>query len=87
MLPHMRIRQYSISSSPLWNAQNVTLTVSVLEAEAFSGQGKPFLGVASNYLSEVVPGDRVHMSVHASAVAFHPPEDPTIPLVAYCAGF
>lgn len=37
-------------------------------------------------LFEVVPGDRVHMSVHASAVAFHPPEDPTIPFVEYCAG-
>lgn len=86
MLPPMRIRQYSISSSPLWNAQHVTLTVSVLEAEALSGQGKVFLGVASNYLSELVPGDRVQVSIRASAVAFHPPEDPSIPLVAYCAG-
>lgn len=86
MLPPMRIRQYSISSSPLWNAQHVTLTVSVLEAEAFSGKGKVFLGVGSNYLSELVPGDRVQMSIRASAAAFHPPEDPSIPLVAYCAG-
>ena len=86
MLPPMRIRQYSISSSPLWNAQHVTLTVSVLEAEALSGEGNVFLGVASNYLSELVPGDRVQMSVRASAAAFHPPEDPSIPLVAYCAG-
>ncbi|KAE9403346.1 cytochrome P450 [Gymnopus androsaceus JB14] len=86
MLPPMRIRQYSISSSPLWNAQHVTLTVSVLEAEALSGEGKVFLGVGSNYLSELVPGVRVQMSVRASAAAFHPPEDPSIPLVAYCAG-
>ncbi|KIK61041.1 hypothetical protein GYMLUDRAFT_43136 [Collybiopsis luxurians FD-317 M1] len=86
MLPPMRIRQYSISSSPLWNARNATLTVSVLEAEALSGQGKVFLGVGSNYLSQLVPGDRVQMSVRASAAVFHPPEDPEIPLIAYCAG-
>ncbi|KAF8829479.1 hypothetical protein HHX47_DHR3000960 [Lentinula edodes] len=86
MLPPMRIRQYSISSSPLWNAEHVTLTVSVLEAESLSGEGKTFLGVASNYLSELVPGDRVQMSVRASAAAFRLPEDLEIPLLAYCAG-
>ncbi|KAJ3737687.1 fatty acid hydroxylase [Lentinula guzmanii] len=86
MLPPMRIRQYSISSSPLWNAEHVTLTVSVLEAKSLSGEGKTFLGVASNYLSELVPGDRVQMSVRASAAAFKLPEDPEIPLIAYCAG-
>ncbi|KAJ3896345.1 fatty acid hydroxylase [Lentinula edodes] len=86
MLPPMRIRQYSISSSPLWNAEHVTLTVSVLEAEPLSGEGKTFLGVASNYLSELVPGDRVQMSVRASAAAFRLPEDLEIPLLAYCAG-
>lgn len=86
MLPPMRIRQYSISSSPLWNAEHVTLTVSVLDAEPLSGEGKTFLGVASNYLSELVPGDRVQMSVRASAAAFRLPEDPEIPLLAYCAG-
>ncbi|KAF5387254.1 hypothetical protein D9757_006892 [Collybiopsis confluens] len=86
MLPPMRFRQYSISSSPLWNAQHATLTVSVLETQALSGEDKVFLGVASNYLSQLAPGDRVQMFVRASAAAFHPPEDPEIPLVAYCAG-
>lgn len=86
MLPPMRMRQYSISSSPLWNAQHVTLTLSVLEEKALTGKERVFLGVASNYLSELVPGDRVHMSVRASAAAFHPPEDLEIPLIAYCAG-
>ncbi|KAF9075533.1 fatty acid hydroxylase [Rhodocollybia butyracea] len=86
MLPPMRVRQYSISSSPLWNAQHVTLTVSVLEEKSLTGKEQGFLGVASNYLSNLVAGDRVQMSVRASAAAFHPPEDPEIPLIAYCAG-
>ncbi|KAJ3826077.1 fatty acid hydroxylase [Lentinula raphanica] len=86
MLPPMRIRQYSISSSPLWNAEHVTVTVSVLQEESLAGGGQEFLGVASNYLSELVPGDRVQMSVRASAAVFRLPENPEIPLIAYCAG-
>lgn len=86
LLPSMRIRQYSISSSPLWNSNNVTLTISVLEAEAASGREEPFLGVASTYLSELKAGDRVQMSVRASAAAFHPPTDPSVPMVMFCAG-
>ncbi|KAG9098045.1 hypothetical protein FRC07_010695, partial [Ceratobasidium sp. 392] len=50
-LPSMRLRQYSISSSPLWNPSHVTLTVGVVS----HGQ---FLGVASNYLANLRKGDR-----------------------------
>ena len=38
MLPPVRARQYSISSSPLWNARRCTLTVAVVDAPALSGQ-------------------------------------------------
>lgn len=86
LLPAMRIRQYSISSSPLANSQHVTLTLSVIVAPAISGRSAPFLGVASTYLAGLLPGDKVQMAVRASNVAFHPPEDPTIPLVMFCAG-
>ena len=86
MLPSMRIRQYSISSSPLWNAQHVTLTLSVVDAPAVSGRAEPFLGVASTYLAGLRPGDKVQLSVRASSAAFHPPADPTVPLVMVCAG-
>ncbi|KAJ8077445.1 hypothetical protein PM082_001875 [Marasmius tenuissimus] len=85
MLPSMRVRQYSISS-PLWNAQHATLTISVLESPALSDSSKKFLGVGSNYLARLLPGDRVQMSVRPSAAAFHPPQDPSVPIVAYCAG-
>ena len=86
MLPSMRIRQYSISSSPLWNAQRVSLTVSVVDAPALSGRGEPFLGVASTFLAGLQKGDKVQLSVRASNVHFHPPTDPTVPLVMVAAG-
>lgn len=86
MLPTMRIRQYSISSSPLWNAQRVTLTVSILEAAAISGRSEPFLGVASTYLASLQPGDKAQVAVRNSAAAFHPPEDVSVPIVVFCAG-
>ncbi|KAF5345044.1 hypothetical protein D9758_010444 [Tetrapyrgos nigripes] len=86
MLPPMRVRQYSISSSPLWNPQHATLTVSVLESPSLGDKNKTFLGVGSNYLSQLLPGDRVQLSVRASSAAFHTPEDPSTPILAYAAG-
>jgi cytochrome P450/NADPH-cytochrome P450 reductase len=86
LLPSMRVRQYSISSSPLWNPQHVTLTISVVEAKALSGSEEPFLGVASTYLARLRPGDRVHMAVRPSNTAFSLPADPTTPIVMFCAG-
>ncbi|KAF2657550.1 NADPH--cytochrome P450 reductase [Lophiostoma macrostomum CBS 122681] len=76
MQPPMRVRQYSISSSPLWNTNSVTLT----------GQGR-FVGVASSYLSSLAPGDKLHVSVRRSNQAFHLPKDSkNIPLIMIAAG-
>lgn len=86
LLPSMRVRQYSISSSPLANPQGVTLTISVLEAPAISGRREPFLGVASTYLAGLRPGDKVQLAIRPSNAAFHPPSDPKVPLVMFCAG-
>ncbi|KAJ7467647.1 FAD-binding domain-containing protein [Mycena latifolia] len=87
MLPAMRVRQYSISSSPLWNPSNVTITISVIASPSMSSDaGEPFLGVASTYLASLRPGDRVQMAVRPSSAAFHPPTDPSIPVVMFCAG-
>ncbi|KAJ7154351.1 fatty acid hydroxylase [Mycena crocata] len=87
MLPSMRVRQYSISSSPLWNPSHITVTVSVLDAPSLSGKAtQPFLGVGSNYLASLIPGDRVQMAVRPSAAAFHPPENPSTPVVMFCSG-
>jgi hypothetical protein len=83
----MRVRQYSISSSPLWNPSHITVTISVLDAPSLSGKTtQPFLGVGSNYLASLMPGDRVQMAVRPSAAAFHPPENPMTPVVMFCSG-
>ncbi|KAJ6460262.1 fatty acid hydroxylase [Mycena sanguinolenta] len=87
MLPSMRVRQYSISSSPLWNPSHITITISVINAPALSGTSSPpFLGVGSNYLANLIPGDRVRMVVRPSAASFHLPETPATPVVMFCSG-
>ena len=85
MLPPMRVRQYSISSSPIWNPQHVTLTVSVVKAPALSGKDEEFMGVASTYLDGLQPGAKVQMAVRPSN-AFHLPADPAVPVVMIAAG-
>ncbi len=85
MLPPLRARQYSISSSPLWKPDHVTLTVAVVDAPALSGIGR-FRGVASSYLAQLQPGDRVSLAVRPSNARFHPPADPTTPMILICAG-
>lgn len=73
MLPPLRVRQYSISSSPLADASTLTLTYSVLERPALSGQG-PHVGVVTSFLSSLGPGDRLHVAVRRSE-SFHLPGD------------
>ena len=85
MLPAMRTRQYSISSSPLWNEDHCTLTIAVVDAPAFSGQGT-YLGAASNYLASTHPGDKISVAVRPSNAAFHPPTSLETPIIMVCAG-
>lgn len=87
MLPQLRLRQYSISSSPLAEPGSCTLTWSVIDEESFQGHGKRFLGAASNYLSNLQEGDHVHVNVKQSHQAFHLPLDiAETPLIMVCAG-
>ncbi|OSC96348.1 fatty acid hydroxylase [Trametes coccinea BRFM310] len=86
MLPPMRVRQYSISSSPLHDPQRPSLTVSVVETPALSGKAHPFLGVASTFLAGLRPGDMVQLAVRASSAMFHPPEDVGVPMIMFAAG-
>jgi cytochrome P450/NADPH-cytochrome P450 reductase len=85
MLPPLRARQYSISSSPLWREDHLTLTLAVLDQPAHSGIGR-FQGVASTYLAELEAGARLSVVVRPSHVAFHPPEKPQTPIILVCAG-
>lgn len=85
MLPPMRIRQYSISSSPLADPTVLTLTYAVLDQPAISGQGR-HVGVASNFLSSLRQGEKLHVAVRPSA-AFHLPADAEkTPIICMAAG-
>ena len=87
MLPPMRIRQYSISSSPLSDPTRATLTWAVLDTPSKSNESTRFLGVASNYLSSLEEGDRVHVATKPSHGIFHPPADmEKTPMLMFCAG-
>ncbi len=92
MVPPMRVRQYSISSSPLAHPGHLSLTVSILEAPALSGHvthtgdALKFYGVASTFLARLAPGDRLAVVVRPSNAAFHLPNDPSVPVIMFCAG-
>ena len=82
----MRIRQYSISSSPLWKPDHVTLTYAVLDERAFSGAGH-FKGVGSNFLASLEKGDKLHVAVKACGQAFHLPSNvENVPVIMIAAG-
>lgn len=85
MLPTLRARQYSISSSPLADEAQVSLTVAIVDGPAISGQGE-FKGITSTYLACLRPGDRLSVAVRPSQSGFHPPADPKTPIVMVCAG-
>lgn len=84
-LPMMRVRQYSISSSPLADPTRCTLTYTVIDSPMQADPSKRYLGVASNYLAQCEPGDRIHVAVRPSQ-GFHPPRDDSIPILMICAG-
>ncbi|KAK0214536.1 fatty acid hydroxylase [Armillaria fumosa] len=87
MLPSIRSRQYSISSSPLWNSHRVSLTFSVLNSPPLCvSKTRSFLGVASNYLANLHTGDQVLVVVRHSAVNSHLLSDTSRNLVMICAG-
>jgi cytochrome P450/NADPH-cytochrome P450 reductase len=87
MLPPMRIRRYSISSSPLADPEIATVTWSVLDTPSKAAKSTRFLGVASNYLSSVEKGDRIHIAMKPIHGYFHPPADvENIPVIMLCAG-
>ncbi|RQT31335.1 bifunctional cytochrome P450/NADPH--P450 reductase [Burkholderia cepacia] len=85
MLPALKARQYSISSSPLWKEDHVTLTVAVVDAPALSGNGR-HEGVASSYLARLDAGDGVSVAVRPSNARFRPPAEPGLPMIMICAG-
>ncbi|KAI5917076.1 bifunctional P-450:NADPH-P450 reductase [Camillea tinctor] len=86
MLPPMRVRQYSISSTPLDHSSLASLTFSSLRSPVrWSGHGE-HLGVASTHLSSLQPGDSLQVCVRPSHASFHLPASPGVPLICVAAG-
>ncbi|KAE8407174.1 cytochrome P450 [Aspergillus pseudonomiae] len=87
LLPPMRVRQYSISSSPLANPAECSITFSVLNSPHVSRENRRVVGVASTYLSSLQPGDRAQISIRASNNSgFKPPLEEKTPMIMACAG-
>lgn len=80
LLPPLKPRYYSISSSPRMNHAHASITVGVIRGQAWSGRGE-YLGVASNYLAERRPGDDIVMFVRTPDSGFQLPEDPQTPII------
>ncbi len=85
LLPPMKPRRYSISSSPSRDATRCALTVAVVDAPAWSGRGR-FQGTASGYLSRAKPGMLLAATVRPPHAPFFLPEDSTVPVVMIGAG-
>jgi cytochrome P450 / NADPH-cytochrome P450 reductase len=84
LLPPMRPRYYSISSSPAV-ANNCHITVGVLHGPARSGDGY-FNGVASNHLASSMENSTQFTFVRKPTIPFRPPENPHIPMIMVGAG-
>ncbi|MCA0350430.1 MAG: cytochrome P450 [Chloroflexi bacterium] len=85
LLPAMRVRQYSISSSSLLNSNQASLTVAVVDAPAWSGKGQ-FYGTCSSYLARLQVGDQIAVSLRQPHIPFRPPSANSTPLLMICAG-
>lgn len=80
MLYPMRIRQYSISSSPLHDPTVATITFSVADKDTVH------LGVATNYLKNLQPGTTTQVMIKKSHASFHLPLEEKVPVIMVCAG-
>ncbi|MFD0422997.1 bifunctional cytochrome P450/NADPH--P450 reductase [Streptomyces parvus] len=85
LLPVLRPRHYSISSSAAASPREVDLMVSLLAAPHRSGEGT-FRGIASHYLQGVEAGDTVQARVLPCSDSFRLPEDPSVPVILVSAG-
>lgn len=87
LLPSMRVRQYSISSSPLADPYLASVTYGVIDEPIPSVPGsKRFLGVATNYLKALQPGEKAQIAIKKSHHSFHLPGENSRPVIMICAG-
>ena len=84
LIPPMRPRFYSISSSPT-ASESCHLTLGVLRGPARSGQGE-FTGVASGHVETSREGSTLFAFVRKPGIPFRPPVNPHVPMIMVAAG-
>lgn len=80
LLPPLKPRYYSISSSPRLNSEQASITVSVVREPAWSGRGE-YLGVASSYLASCQSGERILMFIRTPESEFVLSEEADVPMI------
>ncbi|MFF9156709.1 bifunctional cytochrome P450/NADPH--P450 reductase [Streptomyces sp. NPDC014846] len=85
LVPVLRPRHYSISSSAEASPGEVDLMVSLLAAPHRSGEGT-FRGIASHYVQTLNAGDVVQARVLPCSDSFRLPEDASVPVILVSAG-
>ncbi|MGD7007875.1 bifunctional cytochrome P450/NADPH--P450 reductase [Metabacillus sp. 84] len=80
LLPPLKPRYYSVSSSPQRSPGKVSLTVSVLKEQAWSGSGE-YHGIASCYLARLLPGAQVTCFIKEPQAGFEMPSNPATPII------
>ncbi|MCS7462143.1 bifunctional cytochrome P450/NADPH--P450 reductase [Paenibacillus doosanensis] len=80
LLPPLKPRYYSISSSPKAGADTASITVGVVRGPAKSGRGE-YRGVASNYLAGRREQDAVVLFVRTPESGFQLPQQTETPIV------
>jgi cytochrome P450/NADPH-cytochrome P450 reductase len=85
MLPPLRPRYYSISSSPLTGPKVCSITVGVVHGSTRSGTGT-FTGVASGHLAQLPEDGTVFVFVREPTIEFRPPKATHLPMIMVGAG-
>jgi cytochrome P450/NADPH-cytochrome P450 reductase len=80
LLPPLKARYYSISSSPLVEPRTASITVGVVQGPAWSGLGE-YRGVASGYLAEREAGQNILMFIRTPESGFQLPERAETPII------
>jgi cytochrome P450/NADPH-cytochrome P450 reductase len=85
LMPALKPRFYSISSSPRAMGRLCSITVGVVDAESRTGKGR-YRGTASNYLASLDRGSEVFAFVHDTKSAFRLPGSTQTPIIMVGAG-
>jgi cytochrome P450 / NADPH-cytochrome P450 reductase len=85
LVPALKPRLFSISSSPLVATADASNTVGVVEGPARSGHGL-YRGVATGYLAGLAKGAEAECVIRSPSIAFYPPADPATPMIMIGAG-